>query len=276
MSASETLSRRATATRPAKAVPAWAGRLRAVLPGAAFCALTALLWQAMALARHSPLVPGLGEISGEIVRLLAGGMAIGQVALTLWRIVLGGAASCVIAFALALAAARFPLLRAFIRPAVLLGLTVPGLVWALLCVIWFGIGLATPVVSIILGVTPPLLVTISEGLRNIDPKLMEVARVLRLSRWSRLRDVVLPSLAPLLLSGVRVAFSLAWKVIVLVELFGLSDGVGYQLNSEFSAQNVAGVIAWTIIFWAVMALIELGFIQTLENRLTPWRREVAL
>ena len=187
MSASETLSRRATATRPAKAVPAWAGRLRAVLPGAAFCALTALLWQAMALARHSPLVPGLGEISGEIVRLLAGGMAIGQVALTLWRIVLGGAASCVIAFALALGAARSPLLRAFIRPAVLLGLTVPGLVWALLCVIWFGIGLATPVVSIILGVTPPLLVTISEGLRNIDPKLMDVARVLRLSRWSRLR-----------------------------------------------------------------------------------------
>ena len=69
---------------------------------------------------------------------------------------------------------------------------------------------------------------------------------------------MLPSLVPFLVSGARLGFSLAWKVIVLVELFGLSDGVGYQLNSEFSSQNVAGVLAWTLVFWVVMALIELA------------------
>jgi NitT/TauT family transport system permease protein len=65
-------------------------------------------------------------------------------------------------------------------------------------------------------------------------------------------------------------------VIVLVELFGLSNGVGYQLNSEFSSQNVAGVLAWTIVFWAVMIAMEYGVLQTLEGRFMAWRRVTTL
>jgi len=88
--------------------------------------------------------------------------------------------------------------------------------------------------------------------------------------------VLLPSIVPYLVSCARLGFSLAWKVIVLVELFGMSDGVGYQLNSEFASQNVAGVLAWTLVFWAVMAVIEFGLMQTLERRLTRWRREASV
>lgn len=256
--------------------PDWSGRLLAAVPGAAFCVLVALLWEVLARTRPSPLVPDLVAVWKEVVRLLQGGMALEQVGITLWRIALGGIAGFGIAVALGLAAARSQVFDAFIRPAVLLGLTVPGLVWALLCVIWFGVGLATPVVSIILGIAPPLLVTISQGLRAVDPDLMEMAHVFRFTRLARLRYVLLPSIVPFLLSGIRLAFSLAWKVIVLVELFGLSDGVGYQLNSEFSSQNVAGVLAWTLIFWIVMAAIEFGLMQGLENRLTRWRRESSL
>ncbi|WP_424813188.1 ABC transporter permease [Roseococcus sp. YIM B11640] len=251
----------------------WPARLRRVLPGLLFCIAVALAWEVLARLKQSPLVPDLAEVGREVTRLLADGMALEQVAITLWRIALGGVAGFAVAVLLGLAAARSRLFNAFIQPAVVLGLTVPGLVWALLCVIWFGVGLATPVVSIILGIAPPLLVTISQGLRAVDAELTEMAQVFRFSRWARIRYVLLPSIVPFLLGGVRLAFSLAWKVIVLVELFGLSDGVGYQLNSEFSAQNVAGVLAWTLIFWVVMATIEFGVMQGLENRLTRWRRE---
>ncbi|MBS7813664.1 ABC transporter permease [Roseococcus pinisoli] len=278
MSATDTVALPGVARQPegGGAWRAWAPRLRAALPGAVFCLLVAGLWEVLARTKQSPLVPDLAEVWGEILRLLAGGMALEQVGITLWRISLGGIAGFAIAVLLGLFAARSRLFGAFIRPAVLLGLTVPGLVWALLCVIWFGVGLATPVVSIILGIAPPLLVTISQGLRAVDSELTEMAHVFRFSRAARIRHVLLPSIVPFLLSGVRLAFSLAWKVIVLVELFGLSDGVGYQLNSEFSSQNVAGVLAWTLIFWVVMAAIEFGLMQGMENRLTRWRRESSL
>jgi len=263
--------------RPRLAFPAvWRGRARDIALGLLFCGVAALGWEIMARRTATPLVPGLADIGGEIARIVAGGMAFRQVAITLGRIALGAGGAFVIALALGLLAARRPMVRAFLQPAMILGLTVPGLVWALLCVIWFGVGLTTPVVAIILGITPPLLVQVIEGRRAVDPDLVEMAHVFRFSPLQRLRCVILPSIVPYLVSGARLGFSLAWKVIVLVELFGMSDGVGYQLNSEFASQNVAGVLAWTLVFWAVMAVIEFGLMQTLERRLTRWRREASV
>jgi NitT/TauT family transport system permease protein len=78
------------------------------------------------------------------------------------------------------------------------------------------------------------------------------------------------------MSGMRLAFSLAWKVVVLVEVFGLSTGVGYALNSAFISQDVAAVLAWTLAFTAVVAAIEYGIFQTIERRVTRWKKRVSV
>ncbi len=237
-----------------------------------FCILATLAWEAFARAFPSPLAPHVPEVAREIGRIIVHGDAFAQIAVTLERVVAGCAVALVLALAAGIASARIPLARAFFEPAIVLGLTVPGLVWALLCVIWFGVSFTTPVVSVALGVGPALALSVSQGVRDVNPELVEMAHVFRFSAARRLRYLWLPALAPYLLSGVRLALSLGWKVIVIVELFGLTDGVGYQLNGEFSSQNVAGVLAWTILFWLVMAVIEYGILQTLERRLTRWRR----
>lgn len=247
-----------------------------LLPALVFCILLVIAWQIMARTLASPLVPGIGEIGGEIERIVCSGAAAAQIGVTLWRILLGFALAFTVACSLGIIAARSSLFRAFIEPAIVLGLTVPGLVWALLSVIWFGVSLWTAVVSIALGTAPALMLSVIQGVRSVDVQIIEMAHVFRLSRWAQLRRIWLPSLVPYLFSGTRLGFSLAWKVIVLVELFGLSNGVGYQLNSEFSSQNVAGVIAWTIVFWIVMAVIEYGLIQTLERRSRRWQRAARL
>lgn len=264
---------RACGTKPARSLFSRAQWLATrVVPALTFCALLVLAWQAMAQHMASPLLPKIGEIGDEIARIVCSGMAAVQIGVTLWRIVLGFALAFAIACLLGIVAARSTLFRAFIEPAIVLGLTVPGLVWALLSVIWLGVSVWSAVLAIALGTAPALMLTIIQGVQSVDPQIIEMAFVFRLSRRARLRRIWLPSLAPHLFSGARLGFSLAWKVVVLVELFGLSNGVGYQLNSEFSAQNVAGVIAWTIIFWIVMAVIEYGVIQTLERRSRRWQR----
>jgi NitT/TauT family transport system permease protein len=243
-----------------------------ILPGVAFCVLAVPVWGIMAHALASPLVPGVAEIGTEIRRIVSSGLAAQQIAITLWRVVLGFVAAFTVALVVGIPAARSVLVRRFFEPAIVLGLTVPGLVWALLCVIWFGVSLATPVVAIALGIAPALILQIVQGIRAIDADTVEMAHVYKLSRWAKLRYVWFPALVPFMLSGTRLGLSLAWKVIVLVEMFGLSSGVGYQLDSEFSGQNVAGVLAWTIVFWVVMAALDYGVIQTLERRATRWRR----
>ncbi|MBV8925444.1 MAG: ABC transporter permease [Bradyrhizobium sp.] len=245
---------------------------RRLLPSALFCVLVLSLWEAMARAMASPLVPVVGEIAQEIERIVTGGLAFRQIAITLGRILLGFGAAFVVSLLVGIAAARSDFVRRFFDPAIVLGLTVPGLVWALLCVIWFGIGLATPVVSIALGVAPAMVLYVIQGVNAVDPEIIEMAHLFRLRPRDTLLHIWMPALIPYLIGGSRVGLSLAWKVIVLVELFGLSNGVGYQLNSEFSSQNVAGVLAWTIVFWLVMIFIEYGVLQTLERYATIWRR----
>jgi NitT/TauT family transport system permease protein len=128
------------------------------------------------------------------------------------------------------------------------------------------------VVAIALSAAPALVLNVVQGMRALDPGLVEMAHVFRFDRRARLRHLWLPSLAPFLLSGARLGLSLSWKVIVLVEMFGMSSGVGYQLNQAFSAQDVAAVLAWTLLFAVAMGVLEYGVLRTVERRVTRWRR----
>ncbi|MBD1550747.1 ABC transporter permease [Pseudomonas typographi] len=247
-----------------------------VAPAVAFCLLAIISWEVMARSLASPLVPGVGKIAGACESIVLSGEAFTQIGITLWRIALGFVLAFVLSLLVGISSARYDPVRVFFEPAILLGLTVPGLVWALLCVIWFGVSLATPVVSIALGITPALVLSVVQGIRGVDPDIIEMAHVYQLPRRTRLMKIWLPALVPSLLNGGRVAFSLAWKVIVLVEIFGLSDGVGYQINSQFSMQNVEGVIAWTLVFWLGMLLLEYAVFQVLDRRLTRWQRRASV
>lgn len=249
------------------------GRVINWLPAVAFCICVVAGWDIAARLTVSPLVPSIGEVADEIRRLLAGGEAFRQIGVTLTRIALGFIAAFVLAFVAGIGAALNVTFQRFCEPAVILGLTVPGLVWALLCVIWFGVGLLAPTVAITLGIAPVMMLHVIQGMRAVERDLVEMAFVFRLSARDKLLHVWIPSLVPHLIAGARVGLSLAWKVIVLVELFGLSNGVGYQLNAEFSSQNVAGVLAWTLIFWLVMVAIEYGLLQALERRLFRWKKD---
>ena len=262
-------------TNRVRKTPALLRALPAILPSVMFCVVLLLLWEGMARYEASPLVPSVGEVAAEAKRILSGGLALQQIGITLGRILLGFSVAFSLSIILGIVAARNVFARRFLEPSIILGLTVPGLVWALLCVIWFGVSLTTPVVSIALGVFPALVLHVIQGVQSVDAELIEMAKIFRLSRRDKFLHLWIPSLLPYLISGSRVGLSLAWKVIVLVELFGLSNGVGYQLNSEFSSQNVAGVLAWTIVFWVVMIVIEYGILQTLEKRATIWRRVAA-
>ncbi len=163
----------AAGKRRKKAVPA-ASALRRIaaiwLPSIMFCICLLGLWEVMARTTASPLVPSVGEIVSEVRRLVVGGFAIRQIGITLGRILAGFGVAFVISLVIGIAAARSVTFRRFCDPAIILGLTVPGLVWALLCVIWFGVGLTTPIVAIALGITPVMILHVLQGMKAVDSR----------------------------------------------------------------------------------------------------------
>jgi len=247
------------------------GRIRVVAGAAVLVVLVAIAWQAMAYAIGSPLTPTLGAIVDKTI-LLLGTTAPETTWVTVVRVLLGFLVAFVVALAAGLLMARSPWARAVLEPAVVIGLTVPGLVWALLCVIWFGLSLKSPVAAVALSSAPVITLNVYHGAKAMDADLVEMAHVFNFGPMTRLRKLWLPALSPFLLSGSRLGLSLAWKVIVVVEMFGASNGVGYELNNSFSDQDVAGVLAWTIIFSIVMFVIEYGILRVVEQRVTKWRK----
>ncbi|MEU1299484.1 ABC transporter permease [Streptomyces shenzhenensis] len=254
--------------------PSHRGRFlgRTVLPVAAFFAVLVGGWQLVAVRSDSVLIPDVPTIWSSLADTVTQPLFYSSLGATLLRVGLGFALAFVTAVVIGIVMGRVEFVRRFFEPAVLIGLTVPGLVWALLCVIWFGVSLTNPVVAVALSAAPALTLSIYQGTRAMDSELREMAYVYRFSLATQLRYLWLPSLLPALLSGARLGLSLSWKVIVLVEMFGMSSGVGYELNNQFAAQNVAGVLSWTLLFAVVMAVLEYGVLQGLERRLGRWRK----
>jgi NitT/TauT family transport system permease protein len=259
---------------PRPAAKAW--RLRAFLvrawPPVVFFLLLAVCWEAMATWLRSPLVPDCAAILRELVDIVRSGAGYTQIGITFLRMSLGFLLALLFALPVGILSAVSRTAERFFEPGVILGLTVPGLVWALLCVIWFGVSLASPVVAVALGVLPAMVIAVHQGVRSLEHERVEMLRVFRLPPALVLRKVWLPLLYSFIVSGCRVGFSIAWKVIVLVEIFGMSDGVGYQLNSKFSTQDVEGVIAWTLAFWIAMLAIEHGVFRPLDVHANRWKR----
>ncbi|MFG1403100.1 ABC transporter permease [Xanthobacter sediminis] len=253
-------------------VPAVARVAGAALPFLASFVFMATAWELMALWLRSPLVPDVSAIAREFVVISLSGKAFHEIWVTFYRMGLGFLLAVVVSFPIGIAAAVSRTAERFLEPGVILGLTVPGLVWALLCVIWFGVSLASPVIAVALGVLPSMVITVQQGVRSLSSDIVEMTRVFRLKRTTVLRRIWCPLLYATTVSGARVGFSIAWKVIVLVEIFGMSNGVGYQLNSQFSLQSVEGVIAWTLAFWLAMMAVEYLVFRPIENSTSHWKK----
>ena len=118
-------------------------------------------------------------------------------------------------------------------------LNLPALVTIILCYVWFGLIEIAAVLAVAINKIPNVVVTVREGARALDRDLDEMCRVYRLNGMARLRHVILPQLSPYLLASVRSGLALIWKIVLVVELLGRSNGIGFQLSVFFQMFDVA-------------------------------------
>ena len=145
----------------------------------------------------------------------------------------------------------------------------------MLAYIWFGLNEAAAIGAVAVNKIPNVIVTMREGARALDPRYSEMATVYRFGHLSRLRHIVLPQLQPYFAAASRSGIALIWKIVLVVELLGRSNGVGFQIYLYFQLFDVAAILAYTLAFVAVMLLIELLLVQPFERHATRWRRSPA-
>jgi NitT/TauT family transport system permease protein len=154
-------------------------------------------------------------------------------------------------------------------------LNLPALVIIVLAYVWAGLTETAAIVAVALNKLPIATVTVREGARSLDRGLDEMAQVFRMSVWAQMRHVVLPQLAPYLAAAARSGLSLVWKIVLIVELLGRPNGVGFEIGTAFQLFDVTRILAYALAFVAVMLVIETFLVQPLERHVTRWRPRTA-
>ncbi|MEM7222841.1 MAG: ABC transporter permease [Pseudomonadota bacterium] len=244
---------------------------RVVLQSLSLLALL-LIWQTAASALESRVLPPPLTVLEVLVAGFESGQIPKNVGITLARVAASFLLAMVIGIAIGILMGRHTTVDRLFDGWLVLFLNIPALVTMILCYVWFGLTEVAAITAVAINKIPNVVVTLREGARALDRDLLEMAQVFKLQRWSVLRHVVMPQLQPYIMGTARSGLALIWKIVLVVELLGRSNGVGFQLYSYFQLFDVAGILAYTLTFVLVVQLIELALLQPLEARLNRWRR----
>ncbi len=197
-----------------------------------------------------------------------------NVSATMVRLILGFLFAMVIGTIVGTIMGMFKKLEDWLSLWVMIALSIPGLVYVVLCFMWFGLNEFSTVMAISLASFPSVSVNIYQGVKAVDKKLMDMAKVFGVNPGDVVKKVILPQVYPYLMASARFCLGVTWKLTAMVELLGRSDGVGYQLNYWFQMYNMGLVLGWTGLFLIIVMAIETFIMLPIERKLFAWRPEI--
>ena len=151
------------------------------------------------------------------------------------------------------------------------GLTVPRILLFVMSYLIFGLSDTAAISALVVTIIPTVVVQVREGTRAIDNKLIEMARAYHRPRTTIWRKVVLPQLMPYVVGTARSSLSLAWKMVVLAELLGRTNGVGYQISFYFQMFDMVGILGYGVTMMIILALVDLILLGRWQRSAFRWR-----
>lgn len=233
--------------------------------------LFVLLWQLAALWTGSPALPPPTQVLETFFLGVESGELPFHLAATLARTLVAFLLSMMIGAAIGLIMGRSRRVDRFFDSWLILFLNIPALVVIILCYIWFGLTEVAAILAVAVNKIPNVAATMREGARALERQYMDLARSYRFSAWKTLRHVILPQLSPFFAASARSGLALVWKIVLVVELLGRSNGVGFQLHLFFQLFDVPSILAYTIAFVAVIQMIEIFIFKPWERHANRWR-----
>jgi sulfonate transport system permease protein len=231
-----------------------------------------ILWQAASSTGVLParVVPPPLAVLLAARDLLLSGALIHHLSVSLLRVAAGLAIAILAGASLALAAGLSRLGEDLIDPSLQMARTLPFLALVPLFILWFGIGETPKVALVALGATFPIYLNLFAGIRGADPKLVEVAATLGLSRAGLIRHVVLPAALPHLLTGLRYAIGIAWLSLVVGEQINADSGIGYLMMDARDFLRT-DIIMVGLAVYALLGLASDQAVRALERKALAWR-----
>ncbi|KAA2237597.1 ABC transporter permease [Salinarimonas soli] len=229
------------------------------------------LWHVAATLAASRTLPPTAAVFEVMLRETRTGELPAHIGATLARVAVSFTLAMAIGTVIGVALGRVRALDRAFDTWLLAVLNTPALVVTVLAYVWLGLTEAAAILAVTVNKIPNVAVIMREGARSLDPGLEEMRRAYRFDRATWIRHVLLPQLAPYWVAAARSGLALVWKIVLLVELLGRPDGVGYAISYHFQLFDVAGLLSYSIAFAAIVFAIDVLVLQPLETHARRWR-----
>jgi NitT/TauT family transport system permease protein len=231
-------------------------------------------WLVLSFVFSPQVLPGPVPVFQAIWENMASGEAFFHLYKTMLRVLLGLSIAMIIGSVFGVLMGISVKAEQFLESWVMVGLTIPAVVYAIITLLWFGLNDFAAIIAIGVTAFPAVAINMWQGVKDIDMQVIAMAKAFKIPRADLIRKVVLPQTIPYLLAATRYALGISWKIATTVELIGMSNGVGYMLNYWFGLFSMTQVLAWTLSFTLVLLGIEFLLINPFEKRATAWRAVV--
>ena len=238
-------------------------------------ALLIFAWFAGSAVAGEQMLPSPTTVLAAIIAEARSGELFFQLGITLARVIVAFTLAMTLGSAIGYAMGRVALINQLTDAWLVVLLNLPALVIIVLAYMWGGLTELAAILAVAINKLPTAVVTVREGARALDPTLDEMASVFALPRWKALRHIVIPQLAPYLAAAGRSGLSLVWKIVLIVELLGRPNGVGFEIGIAFQLFDVTRILAYALAFVLVILAIETLVVQPVERRASRWRLRTA-
>ncbi len=189
---------------------------------------------------------------------------------TIGRGLIGFSISLVLAILIGIPAGIYTTIRLLINPVLITFRSTPIISLILLAIILLGNEMV-PVFIAILTMFPIMCTNIIDGIRKVDPDLIEMGTTFQISKERIIREIYLPSISPFLTSGISNALGFGWRAIIIGEVIAQPEfGVGTQMQNAQIFLQVSELIAWTLIAILVSSVFE-ALVRLVEKKLVRWK-----
>lgn len=233
--------------------------------------LLVVIWQLAGATGILPerILPAPQLIAESAYELLVSGDLLDALAVSSLRVLQGFTLGAVAGLVLGVVVGTSRHADAILDPPLQMLRALPHLGLIPLFILWFGIGEAPKVLLIALGVVFPIYLNTASGLRQVDPKLLDMATVFGMTRRQRLTEVILPSIAPQVLVGVRQSLAIAWLTLIVAEQLNATTGLGYLIMNarDFFRIDViiVGLVVYALLGIATDALVRVAEARALRH-----------
>lgn len=230
------------------------------------------LWQILANNLNTMILASPLQTWTRLFELIANTNFWKQLLITLARLFYALSIACFIGFILGFIAGRHAWLKFYLAPFRWLLMSIPPVIVVLLAMLWFGMGSTMVIFITVLLLAPTIYINTQKSVEQIDNHWFELAQVYQFSWYQRLCKIYIPAISAPLCATLIIVCCNGVRIVVLAEVLGAHQGVGYELANASSNFDTAELYAWVMVSLFIVAFMELILLKPIQHYLLRWRK----